>query len=60
MTFDLRVPIGLLFAICGVILTIDGAVRRVHVVGVNINLWWGMVMVIFGGVMLLLARRARP
>ncbi len=59
MTFDLRVPIGLLFAICGAILAIDGTVERVHVVGVNINLWWGIVMVIFGGAMLWLARRGR-
>jgi hypothetical protein len=58
MTFDLRVPIGLLFAICGAILAIDGVVERVHVVGVNINLWWGLVMVIFGGTMLWLARRS--
>jgi hypothetical protein len=58
MTFDLRVPIGLLFAICGAILAIDGLVEHVHVVGVNINLWWGIVMVVFGGVMLWLARRS--
>jgi len=28
-----------------------------HSLGINVNLWWGMVMLIFGAGMLLLARR---
>jgi hypothetical protein len=28
-----------------------------HSLGLNVNLWWGIVMLLFGAAMLLLARR---
>jgi hypothetical protein len=28
--------------------------------GININLWWGLVLLAFGALMLWLARRSRP
>jgi hypothetical protein len=56
---DLRFPLGLLLAFYGVILIASGAVEGTLVVGVNVNLWWGGVLLIFGGAMIYLARRAR-
>jgi hypothetical protein len=58
MTFDLRVPIGLLFSVCGGILAVDGLVERAYVLGINVNLWWGAVMLLFGVAMLFFAMRA--
>ena len=63
MTFDLRLPIGLMFTIVGLLLTgfglvADPAIYR-RSLGVNVNLWWGMVLVVFGLVMLWLAMRGR-
>ncbi len=57
MNLDLRLPIGLLFAIYGVILTGVGffgpAALTERSLGVNINLWWGLVMLGFGVAMLI-------
>jgi hypothetical protein len=39
MGFDLRLPIGLLFAVFGVILAIDGLVAHRLVLDINVNLW---------------------
>lgn len=63
MRFDLRLPIGLMFSIVGVLLTGYGLVsdRAIYQrsLGINVNLWWGMVLVAFGLVMLGLAMRGR-
>jgi hypothetical protein len=59
MNFDLRLPIGLLFAVFGVILAIDGLIAHRLVLDVNVNLWWGLVMIVFGAAMLGLAARAK-
>jgi hypothetical protein len=63
MGLDIRLPIGALFAIIGVLLTgyglaSDRAIYR-RSFGINVNLWWGLVLVAFGAWMLALARRAR-
>ena len=55
---DLRLPLGLLLAFYGVILIATGATAGTLVVGINIDLWWGGVLLIFGAAMMLLARRA--
>ena len=60
MSFDLRLPIGALFVLFGVILAGDGLVAGRLVLGININLWWGLVMLLFGGLMLGLAARFKP
>ncbi len=61
MQVDIRIPLGLLFASVGVLLAIFGAVygtpAGAHTAGLNIDLWWGLVMAAFGGLMLRLARR---
>ena len=59
MSFDLRLPIGLLFVVFGVILAIDGLVAHRLVLDINVNLWWGGVMIVFGAGMLGLAARAK-
>lgn len=63
MKLDLRLPIGLLFAIYGVIfvafgLTSDTAIYE-RSLGINVNLWWGLVLLAFGATMLWLALRAK-
>jgi hypothetical protein len=63
MNLDLRLPIGLMFTTFGVLLTIFGLVsgRAIYdrSLGINVNLWWGLVQLGFGLLMLWLARRAR-
>jgi len=59
MSFDLRLPIGALFALYGVILAADGLLAGRLVLGINVNLWWGLVMLIFGALMLGLAARSK-
>jgi hypothetical protein len=54
---DLRLPLGLLLAFYGVILIGNGAIEGTLVLGVNVNLWWGAVLLLFGAAMLYLARR---
>jgi hypothetical protein len=61
MNLDLRLPIGLLFTVFGVLLTgfglsSDDAIYT-RSLGININLWWGLVLLVLGLVMLFLARR---
>lgn len=58
---DIRKPIGLLFLILGVILVAWGAFGGDAAAGklpFNLNLWWGVVLLAFGGAMHLLAARA--
>ena len=63
MNLDLRLPIGLMFTIIGALLTVFGMVSNTEIysrsLGINVNLWWGLVLLLFGGVMLGLALRAR-
>ena len=51
---DIRTPIGLMFLVLGAILTAYGAVADPASwarAGININLWWGLVLLVFGGTM---------
>ena len=62
---DIRVPIGALFTALGVILVGYGLVTAGNVEqyarsgGLNINLWWGAVMLVFGAGLLVASRRRR-
>ncbi len=62
MKLDLRYPIGLLFSVFGMILTIYGIVSDKAIyqrsLGINVNLYWGLVLLAFGLGMLALAMRA--
>lgn len=61
MGLDIRIPIGLMFAIFGLLLALFGLAGDKSVyelsLGININLGWGVVLLIFGGVMLAFGRR---
>lgn len=63
MNFDLRYPVGLIFAIFGVILVAEGLFGGPDLVskslGINMNLWWGLFQLCFGLSMLFFAVRAR-
>ena len=60
---DIRAPIGGLFTLLGVMLGGYGLVAGSRTVSdvapvTNVNLWWGLVMLLFGIIMLVLSRRA--
>ena len=63
--FDIRLPIGALFSLLGVVLTVYGVMTRsdaqlyTRSENIVINLWWGLIMVIFGVLMLFFGRRAK-
>jgi len=65
MGVDIRFPIGLMFTVFGLVLTILGLVTNSNAemykrsLDININLWTGLVTLIFGGLMLFFALRAR-
>jgi ABC-type Fe3+-siderophore transport system permease subunit len=62
MKLDLRLPIGLMFTIVGALLTVFGLMSDDAIyarsLGINVNLWWGLVLLAFGVVMLAFAIRA--
>ena len=62
MRLDLRLPIGLLFSLFGVILVVYGLVSDAGLyarsLGINVNLWWGLVLLAFGLVMLFFGNKA--
>jgi len=61
MGLDVRLPLGLLFVIIGALLAIFGAVSDPSIyarsLGINVNLWWGLFMLITGTMLLCLSRR---
>lgn len=63
MRLDIRWPIGGLFTITGALLVIYGLVSDPAIyqksLGINVNLWWGVVLLVFGLAMLLLAYQSR-
>ena len=61
MGLDIRLPIGGLFTLLGLLLAGYGWVSNPdlyqHPLGINVNLRWGLVMLAFGIVMIMLGRR---
>ena len=60
---DIRAPIGGLFSLLGLMLAGYGLVAGSRTTSdvapvTNVNLWWGLVMLLFGIIMLVLSRRA--
>ena len=59
----MRLPIGLMFAVLGVVLGVYGffsdPALYARSLGINVNLWWGLVLLVFGATMLSFALRAR-
>lgn len=64
MGLDIRWPIGLMFTLIGVVLVVYGVVTGSDAemykrsLEMNINLIWGVVLLIFGLIMLISARAA--
>jgi multisubunit Na+/H+ antiporter MnhG subunit len=65
MKLDLRIPLGMLFTLTGTILAAFGLSTRNHPdlytksLGIDVNLWWGLVLLVFGVVALTLGRRGQ-
>ena len=61
MTLDICLPIGLMFSLVGAMLTIFGLITSAsremykRSLDINVNLWWGLFLLVFGGLMLLYA-----
>ena len=59
---DLRLPTGLFFSLLGVLLLIYSVVRpdaHAPLTQANVNLWGGLALFVFGGILLWLSRRSR-
>jgi hypothetical protein len=63
MNFDLRLPLGLIFTLYGIILIGTGLTSTPEMIlqtlGQNVNLGWGVVQLLFGLAMLFLSRRKK-
>jgi hypothetical protein len=61
MKLDIRLPIGLLFTVVGVVLVVYGLVADSAIyarsLGYNVNAIWGAVLTVFGVVFLVMGRR---
>jgi len=59
MHIDIRIPLGLMFSLMGLMLVGLGLTGGsvLYRFGLNVNLIWGLVMLAFGASMLWLARR---
>ena len=62
MQLDLRLPMGIMFSIFGVLLAGFGLASDTAIydksLGINVNLWWGLALLAFGLVSLGLALSA--
>jgi hypothetical protein len=62
---DIRIPIGLMFSIIGVLITVFGLATMSNTemyqksLGFNVNLIMGILMLIFGLIMLYFARKKK-
>jgi hypothetical protein len=63
MWIDIRLPIGMLFSTFGIILSafglFGGGARYEKSLGVNVNLIWGLMMLVFGIFMFVLGKTAK-
>jgi hypothetical protein len=63
MGLDIRLPIGMMFTLIGLMLSIAGAFNKPETyqcaLGININLYWGLVLLVFGVLMLGMALKSR-
>jgi hypothetical protein len=62
MKLDVRIPLGMLFTLMGTILAAYGMATRNNAdfyaksFDIDLNLWWGLVLLAFGITMLMLGR----
>ena len=63
MSLDIRIPIGLMFGMIGLILVVFGLISDPKIyersLNINVNLIWGWLLLAFSALMLRLAHRAR-
>ena len=63
MGLDIRWPIGLMFTLLGLMLTIFGLATSSNTalyersLNLNVNLYWGLLLLVFGAWMLIMAWR---
>lgn len=62
MGLDIRLPIGMLFTIFGIMLILFGVFSNpalyAQSLGINVNFIWGIVLLVFGAIMFYLGGRA--
>lgn len=62
MGLDIRLPIGGLFTVIGLLLVSYGLLAGKEIyqasLGINVNFWWGLVMFGFGLIMIMFSRHA--
>ena len=62
---DIRIPIGMMFSILGILITVFGIITVSNTemyqksLGINVNIIMGILMLVFGLFMLLLAIRKK-
>jgi hypothetical protein len=65
MNLDLRIPVGMMFSMAGAVLTAFGLATRnrpelyARSLSIDSNLWWGLVVLVFGIVVLSMGRRGQ-
>lgn len=65
MGLDIRIPLGLLFLVVGALLAAFGLFTHAdphlyaRTMGIDLNLWWGTLMFLFGLVMFVVGRRQK-
>jgi len=63
MNFDIRLPIGLMFGLLGLLLFAFGVFSDPELyrrsLGINVNLIWGAVLIVFGASMLWFSHRSQ-
>ena len=61
MPVDIRIPIGLMFALMGALLAGYGLLGShdiyVRSLGINVNLIWGVVLILFGAIFIVMGTR---
>ena len=62
MGLDIRLPIGIMFTVLGGLLAVYGALsdRSIYArsLGINVNLFWGSILFVFGLALFLATRQA--
>jgi hypothetical protein len=63
MGLDIRIPIGLMFGTIGLMMAVYGLFTGSdpmyqRSLGMNVNLWWGLLLFVFGALMLYFGRKA--
>lgn len=65
MEVDIRLPIGFMFTVLGLLLLFFGLITQADPeiyrcsLEINVNLWSGLLMILFGGFMLFFGLRAK-